>query len=307
MVWEPHSNHFNLLLTMCKVLSCVLGAMQVFMMTGFCQSDSSIVMKLLDTATAAHKFLQPAGAETISSVDRLPHSIVQRRWQVPLEKQRLTARSIVIPSAMIAYGALTFTSRDLKRLNLAVRDELWEDRNNGHGKAFHIDNFSLVAPAVAVYALNIAGVKGKNNLVDASLMYGMSHLIGQVLIVSNVKKLSSIMRPDSSNRLSFPSGHTAQAFISAEFLRREYKDVSPWIGVAGYAVAVGTGFLRMYNNKHWLNDVIAGAGVGILSTHISYWLYPKIKSTFLGKWKGNTIVAPTYRNRSFGFGMVHKF
>lgn len=222
-------------------------------------------------------------------------------------EQTLSLRSIVLPSAMIAYGAFTFSNKDLKKLNLAVRTKLWEDREESKRKPFHLDNFTLVAPAIAVYALNIAGVKGKNNLVDASIIYGMSHLIGQLLIVNNVKKLTDIMRPDSSNRLSFPSGHTAQAFISAEFLRREYQDVSPWYGVAGYAVAVGTGFLRMYNNKHWLNDVMAGAGVGILSTRISYWLYPKLKKTFIGKWKGNTIVAPTYQNRSFGFGMVHNF
>ena len=234
-------------------------------------------------------------------------SVAIKDNQLSTNNDRITARSILIPSAMIAYGAFTLTSKDLRRVNFAVKRELWEERKDGKGKPFHIDNFTLVAPAVAVYALNIAGVKGKNNLIDASIIYGMSHLIGQMLIVSNVKKLTDIMRPDSSNRLSFPSGHTAQAFISAEFLRREYKDVSPWIGVAGYAVAVGTGFLRMYNNKHWLNDVIAGAGVGILSTRISYWLYPKIKKTFLGKWNGNTIVAPTYQNRSLGFGMVHTF
>lgn len=296
---------------MVRVLSCVLCAVQVFTIVAFSQSaDSSNVIILRDTAHAVYHHLQLPGTDALLSVDRLSQSILQpvpARLPMTPQKQRLSARSIVIPSAMIAYGAFTFTNRDLKRLNLAVRHKLWEDRNDGNGKLSHIDNFSLVAPAVAVYALNIAGVKGKNNLIDASLMYGMSHLIGQVLIVSNVKKLTNIMRPDSSNRFSFPSGHTAQAFISAEFLRREYKDVSPWIGAAGYAVAVGTGFLRMYNNKHWLNDVIAGAGVGILSTHISYWLYPKIKNTFLGKWKGNTIVAPTYQNRSFGFGMVHKF
>lgn len=223
------------------------------------------------------------------------------------EKQTLSLRSVIVPSAMIAYGAFALSSRDLKSINLAVRDKLWEDRNNGNGKLLHIDNFTLVAPALAVYGLNIAGIKGKNNLIDASLIYGMSHLIGQVLIVSNVKKLTNVIRPDSSNYLSFPSGHTAQAFISAEFLRREYQDVSPWYGVAGYAVAIGTGFLRMYNNKHWLNDVMAGAGVGILSTRISYWLYPKLKKTFVGKWKGNTILAPTYQNQSFGVGMVHKF
>ena len=243
-------------------------------------------------------------------IDSIPLSVFQTSIDQKTknrDKQTLSLRSVIVPSAMIAYGAFTFTNRDLKKLNLSIRSKLWEDRNDGNGKPFRLDNFTLVAPAVAVYALNIAGVKGKNNLVDASLIYGMSHLIGQMLIVNNVKKLTDIMRPDSSNRLSFPSGHTAQAFISAEFLRREYQDVSPWYGVAGYAVAVGTGFLRMYNNKHWLNDVIAGAGVGILSTRISYWLYPKIKKTFIGKWKGNTIVAPTYQNRSLGVGMIHHF
>ena len=100
------------------------------------------------------------------------------------------------------------------------------------------------------------------------------------------------------------NGITAKAFISAEFLRQEYKDVSPWIGVAGYAVAAGTGFLRMYNNRHWLNDVIAGAGVGIISTRVSYWLYPKLKNTFLNGQKSNTVVMPTYENGAIGVGML---
>lgn len=83
-------------------------------------------------------------------------------------------------------------------------------------------------------------------------------------------------RPDSDTRNSFPSGHTATAFMGAEFLYREYGDVSPWIGYAGYAVAATTGYLRIYNNRHYLNDVIAGACVGILSARIAYWIYPRI-------------------------------
>ena len=291
---------------MVKAFWCVLVLAQVASTAAFCQDSHPVSIShhlspSIEATEVAYKFLSP---------DSLPYAVplnLRTKVQAPPEKTVLTARSIVIPSAMIAYGAFTLTNKDLKRVNLAVKNKLWEDRKDGNGKRLHIDNFTLVAPALAVYGLNIAGVKGKNNLVDASLIYGMSHLIGQVLIVSNVKKLTNTMRPDSSNRFSFPSGHTAQAFISAEFLRREYKDVSPWIGAAGYAVAVGTGFLRMYNNKHWLNDVIAGAGVGILSTHISYWLYPKIKNTFIGKWKGNTIVATTYQNRAVGVGMIHNF
>lgn len=293
---------------MLKMLWCVLCTSCTFL--AFAQeTDSTAVSdpRLTAMLPTPEYFFVP-GYVDAHATDSVPFKNESfSRTRRTSSNQTLTLRSIVLPSAMIAYGAFTFSNKDLKKLNLAVRSKLWEDREETKRKPFHLDNFTLVAPAVAVYALNIAGVKGKNNLVDASIIYGMSHLIGQLLIVNNVKKLTDIMRPDSSNRLSFPSGHTAQAFISAEFLRREYQDVSPWYGVAGYAVAVGTGFLRMYNNKHWLNDVMAGAGVGILSTRISYWLYPKLKKTFVGKWKGNTIVAPTYQNRSFGFGMIHNF
>ncbi|HEX2536131.1 MAG TPA: phosphatase PAP2 family protein [Chitinophagaceae bacterium] len=242
--------------------------------------------------------------------DSLPVSLgdsLKAEVNTPVKVKTISLRSVIIPSAMIAYGAFALTSKELKELNLAVRKEVWEDRNDGNGRRVHIDNFTLLAPAVAVYGLNLAGIKGKNNLVDRTMLFGMSNLIGQGLIVSNVKKLSRIIRPDSSNTLSFPSGHTTQAFISAEFLRQEYRHLSPWYGIAGYTVAVGTGFLRMYNNKHWLNDVIAGAGVGILSTRISYWLYPKLKNTVLKKFRGQTMIAPTYQQGAFGVGMLHRF
>jgi membrane-associated phospholipid phosphatase len=81
--------------------------------------------------------------------------------------------------------------------------------------------------------------------------------------------------------------------------------------VAGYAVAVGSGVLRMYNNKHWLNDVVAGAGVGILSTRLAYWLYPKLKNGLLRTQKrpakGSTVLLPTYEHGALGIGLVHQF
>jgi membrane-associated phospholipid phosphatase len=86
-----------------------------------------------------------------------------------------------------------------------------------------------------------------------------------------------VERPDGSSNNSFPSGHTANAFMGAEFLYQEYKDVSPWYGIAGYVVATGTGLFRMYNNRHWFSDVVAGAGFGILSTKVAYWIYPWMK------------------------------
>ena len=71
---------------------------------------------------------------------------------------------------------------------------------------------------------------------------------------------------------SFPSGHTATAFMTATMFNKEYGHKSPWIGVGAYSMATVTGLMRMANNKHWLSDVLTGAGIGILSTEIGYYL-----------------------------------
>jgi hypothetical protein len=96
--------------------------------------------------------------------------------------------------------------------------------------------------------------------------------------------------------------------MGAEFLYQEYKDVSIWYGVAGYVVATGTGLFRMYNHRHWLTDVAAGAGIGILSTKIAYWIYPLIKRRiFKNKENTNGIVMPFYNRREYGLGLTITF
>jgi membrane-associated phospholipid phosphatase len=229
-------------------------------------------------------------------------------FKTPVKPKPMSFKSVAIPLGMIAYGVFAVSNNSLKKANLFMREQLVEERGNNF-RRIGVDDYTILMPAVAVYALNLAGIKGKNNFVDRSILFGMSNLIANGVVFST-KSLTGVIRPDSSNNQSFPSGHTSAAFVSAEFLRQEYKDVSPWIGVAGYAVATATGVLRMYNNKHWLNDVIAGAGVGILSVRLSYWLYPKIKNTILHKTGSSgtsTVVLPTYQNGMPGIGLVHHF
>ena len=131
-------------------------------------------------------------------------------------------------------------------------------------------------PAVAAYGLDLCGVKAKHGWKDRTLLLAMSFVITQGMS-KGTKMFVSEWRPDGSNHHSFPSGHTASAFMSAEFLRMEYRDASPWIAVGGYTMAVATGAMRIYNDRHWLNDIIAGAGVGILGTRIAYWIYPWVQ------------------------------
>ena len=212
-------------------------------------------------------------------------------------------QSFVLPAALIAYGAVAVHNGSLQHINGGVKDEIWED--NTH-KPFHLDNYLMFAPAFSVYALNAAGIHGEHNFRDRTAILVMANIFANGTVFS-VKGWAHEKRPDGSDFSSFPSGHTAEAFASAEFMRMEYKDVSPLYGIAGYAMATATGMLRMYNNKHWMSDVVAGAGVGIASTRLAYWLYPKIKH-FLWKDKPNgAVLMPSYSNGSFGMQFAYQF
>lgn len=191
---------------------------------------------------------------------------------------RFRPMHLIAPAALIGVGIIGLESDWLKYQNSEIRDELQENVD----RRLTVDDFSQYAPAATVYALDLCGTRGKHSVVDQTILLGMSALL-MGITVNTMKHTVSVERPDRSSCTSFPSGHTAMAFMGAELLRREYWDVSPWIGVAGYAVAAGTGFFRMYNNRHWLTDVFAGAGIGILSVEAAYWLYPLVTKTFFRK------------------------
>ncbi|WP_326460743.1 phosphatase PAP2 family protein [Chitinophaga sp.] len=177
-----------------------------------------------------------------------------------------------IASSMLAYGFAALATPPLKEVNYSTKAEIQEDHA---GFSTRIDNYLQWSPAIAVYGLNAVGIKGAHNFADRSIIYGLSCAImaGSSRIL---KKVTHEQRPDGSNYESFPSGHTSTAFAAAEFMRMEYRDVSPWYGYVGYAAAAATGVLRMYNNRHWFSDVVAGAGLGILSTQAAYALYPHV-------------------------------
>lgn len=218
---------------------------------------------------------------------------------------KVRPRSFIMPLGLMAIGTYSLFSEDCKEVNSFAREHMWDQKVREH-RGFVPDDYTMFAPFAAYYGLNLTGVKSQHSVVDGTLIYFMSTAITNS-IVFTVKNRSAVERPDASDLLSFPSGHTAQAFVSAEFLRQEYKHISPWYGVAGYAAAVTTGALRMRHNKHWLNDVVAGAGIGILSTRVSYWLYPKIKKLVMPDAKSDIMIAPSYSNGAVGLSFMYSF
>lgn len=201
---------------------------------------------------------------------------------------RFRPLGLAIPATLIAVGFIGLESDWLKGHNTEVRDELQE---HSHPKVT-VDDFTQYVPLAATYGLNLCGVKGLHGYADLTIIAATTYLLAGASVYAT-KTLTRVERPDGSARNSFPSGHTATAFAGAELLRKEYWHVSPWIGAAGYLVAAGSGFFRMYNNRHWFTDVIAGAGFGILSARVSYWLYPFIsRHIFRRQYMKNLYIAP---------------
>lgn len=152
-------------------------------------------------------------------------------------------------------------------------------------KRYHgdgIDNVLQYVPTVAVFGLKMCGVKTetswKKRLTVSVASFAVNAGVTYVLKCSIHEK-----RPDGTDNRSFPSGHTSIAFCGATALMHEYYKVSPWIGVAGYAVATTVAVDRVRRNRHRWGDVVAGAAIGCLSAEAGY----LIGNTILGKDKKN--------------------
>ena len=201
--------------------------------------------------------------------------------RTPIQKQEFY-KSLIIPVALISTG-LIIKGEDFDE---AIRNDKSEDLPYFQT---HIEDYLQYLPIVAVYGFNLAGVKGQNSFGNRTALLIKSELLMSA-IVYPMKKYSNVMRPDSSSSNSFPSGHTAQAFVAATFLHKEFGKKSIWYSIGAYTCATAVGTIRMLNNRHWLSDVLVGAGIGIVSTNLVYY-------THRFKWSkksGKTIVMPTY-------------
>jgi membrane-associated phospholipid phosphatase len=89
--------------------------------------------------------------------------------------------------------------------------------------------------------------------------------LGVTLGVTYALKYSLDTTRPNGGHYSMPSGHTSISFSSAEFMRKRYG----WeYGVPAYAAASFVAYSRVESNQHYPKDVIAGAGIGIVSSYI---------------------------------------
>ena len=183
-------------------------------------------------------------------------------------------------------------------VNIPAKDYAASIRNDNYCK---IDGIIQYVPAVMHAGVGFIS-EPSHDFVDRALAQATAWATMGIL-VNAMKYTVREERPDGSARNSFPSGHTATAFMGAELVRLEY---GPWWGAGAYTVATATALLRVYNERHWTSDLLGGAAIGVLSAHVGYWLLPWEKRILHLDRKGDpTLAAIPYSTGQSSGLMIH--
>jgi hypothetical protein len=167
----------------------------------------------------------------------------------------------IIPIGLITVGSL---------LNIGtVKYDLQKKIPDTHT---HIDDYLQYTPLVQRYLFDLMGIKHQNSVFDQTKYMVISQLFS-MSIVTVLKHTTKVQRP-VGGKTSFPSGHTATAFVGATILFHEFKETNLLLASSGFAFATATGVLRMTNDANWLPDVLTGAGIGILTANLVYHFKP---------------------------------
>lgn len=195
-------------------------------------------------------------------------SFAQKKDSAKIQNERFAFayKKLYVPAVLMTVGILVENRREQ-----TLQETTTADTNDLLAFGNHLDDYLQFAPTAAVYGLELAGMNPRTDWQNrtAILIKGQALNLGLVYVL---KKSLKKTRPDGTG-YSFPSGHTANAFAGATMLAIEYGEEYRWVPYVSYGVATGVGLMRMSNEKHYLSDVLFGAGLGILSMKVAYWTH----------------------------------
>lgn len=222
-----------------------------------------------------------------------------KREKIHLANYKFQPKSLILPASLIAVGAAGTAIDGMNDFHLLSRKDSVSQ--------IKVDNYLEWGMLGWVFVCDLMG-KEKHSWIDQLCLVGLGEVINAGL-THGVKELVNETRPDGGQH-SFPSGHTANVFMGAHIAYKEFKDSNPWLAYSGYAVGLFVAGSRVYNNRHWIADVVAGAGFGILSAELSYLIYFPIRDAIAKsiniKSQNKLVVSPTI-NTEGGAGIYFSY
>lgn len=186
-------------------------------------------------------------------------------------------RQSIAPAAAAALGLGILGMTDVK---LQLQESLnW----NKDLKVSMYEDQIRYAPYALGLVLPLFGKNPKHKLLHLVPLVMGSYLLADG-IVQQLKVHTAMARPNPTlEHNAFPSQHTSMAFVAATIIHHEFGAYSPWISIGGYAMAGWVAYARVARNYHWTCDVLIGAAIGTLSTHLVYLSYDFISDLFTRK------------------------
>lgn len=158
----------------------------------------------------------------------------------------------------------TFDNQTRAHFYSQQSDHNWASRaGNAWGNKFLVGGLAVGTTAIAHYADNDELATTGENVIES--------LILSMTTTTVLKEGFGRIRPSETDQndkwfghgKSFPSGHVTAAFAASTAWAESVSNPS-WArrGLA-YSLASLSAYARMHDNKHWLSDTVAGAGIGI--------------------------------------------
>ena len=169
-----------------------------------------------------------------------------------------------------AEGGLIFADQSVKDFfqSHRTKNETYISRN-------YLEHFGAEHSFIVMSGILAYGVLAKDKKYVSTALLALESFALASMVTRIPKTLVGRERPDNwegngpfsfkgpGGGNSFPSGHTTASFAVASVIATQFRD-SKWIPITAYSVAGLAGLSRIYDNKHWLTDVVAGATVGTL-------------------------------------------
>ncbi|MGV6846522.1 MAG: phosphatase PAP2 family protein [Lutibacter sp.] len=206
----------------------------------------------------------------------------------------LLNKKVLIPISLIGSGLI---------INKSHFENTLQHKIGGKTNT-NIENYLLLAPIASMYIADIKHVKSENNWFNQSKYLFISNALS-IGIVEGIKKSNGKLRPNGLPD-SFPSGHSAVAFTNATVLYHEFHKTTPLLAYSGYLFASTVGAFRIFNNKHYLSDVLVGAGIGIAITNLVYYFKPLKNFNPFYKVK-NMAIFPSIKENTYGVMASYQF
>jgi hypothetical protein len=215
-------------------------------------------------------------------------------------KYKAEVKNFILPAALITTGVIVSQTN--------CKDIFPFERSNYKGNDNPWEYIFLGGVASSLFVFDHY-VKANHKPFDQAILLlgsvGLSAIPSYIL-----KENYREQRPDGGEN-SFPSGHATVSFAVAHVFYKEFKNSNPWLGYGGYVIATGIAASRIIQNKHWICDGLAGAGIGILGTELAYWLYFPVRNFIAAKigprWGENMSFVPEINPQALSLNLNIRF